>query len=36
MTRLVVLKPGIVRLRFAVTPDRVLDTLTGERPEPCG
>jgi hypothetical protein len=35
MTRLVVRKPGLVRLRFAVTPDRVLDTMTGEPPEPC-
>jgi hypothetical protein len=35
MTRLVVLQPGIVRLRFAVTPARVLDALTGEQPERC-
>ena len=35
MTRVVVRRPGPVVLRFAVTPDSVLDTIAGDAPERC-
>jgi hypothetical protein len=35
MTRLVVRRPGLVLLHFAVTPERALETIAGRDPEPC-
>ncbi|HSC72686.1 MAG TPA: hypothetical protein VLB89_00880 [Gaiellaceae bacterium] len=35
MTRLVVRRPGLVRLRFAVTPRRALATITGDASDTC-
>jgi hypothetical protein len=35
MTRVVVRRPGLVLLRFAVTPTRALETIAGDAPEHC-
>ena len=35
MTRLVVRHPGLVLLRFAVTPERALETIAGRDGEAC-
>jgi hypothetical protein len=36
MTRLVARRPAVVRLRFAVTPVRALETIAGDTTERCG
>jgi hypothetical protein len=35
MTRLVVRRPGLVRVRFAVTPTRALETIAGDASDSC-
>ena len=35
MTRIVVLRPGLVQLRFAVTPGRALETIAGDSSQTC-
>jgi len=35
MTRLVVRRPGVVRVHFGVTPVRALETIVGDSPDPC-
>jgi hypothetical protein len=36
MTRLVVRRPGLVLLHFAVTPERALETIAGRDAQTCG
>jgi hypothetical protein len=35
MTRIVVRRPGVVRVHFGITPARALETIVGYSPEPC-